>query len=199
MPEKIFSAVYYFSTQSDIDTIRRDSYWLRHYALSVYLNCPEDDLIFGQTKTGKPILLSHSNIHFNISHTIHWIVIAISTLGVVGIDIENTSRLLPSQALKIAKRFFHPSEYQWLKCCPENMQPKSFIRLWTLKEASLKMTGEGIAKGGLDSWIFDDSFCLKNDHKVFYYQATLPFDTVLSLAKMDNFKPKMIKVPKYPL
>ena len=85
---------------------------------------------------GKPL-------DFNISHSGDFVAGAFTRIGRVGLDIE---RMRPDRDLVgIAQRFFAPEEAQDIKRGPLEV----FYRLWTAKEAALKMTGQGLS-GGLD-------------------------------------------------
>lgn len=96
---------------------------------------------------GKPVIGS-SNIQFNLSHTQSLSLLGISMQNNVGIDIET---IKPAREfLAIAKRFFNPSEYAWLKDLEQNELPGYFYQLWCFKEAYLKGTGTGL-QGGLEN------------------------------------------------
>lgn len=60
-------------------------------------------------------------------------------------DIEMGLRHRP--ILPLAKRFYAPSEYQWLNTQPREEQHSAFYRLWSRKEAVLKAHGDGISAG----------------------------------------------------
>ena len=95
---------------------------------------------------GKPVVESIRNIHFNLSHTHSFSLLAITMQNHVGIDIEY---IKPNRDfLAIAKRFFNETEYEWLKTLEESELPGYFYQLWCLKEAYLKGTGRGL-QGGL--------------------------------------------------
>ncbi len=83
---------------------------------------------------GKPVY-NNSDIHFNLSHAGDYVVCAVSDRA-VGIDIEGPRK----NAIKVAKRFFTQAECDWIG--DDNFR---FSRVWTLKEAYAKLTGEGIA------------------------------------------------------
>lgn len=128
--------------------------------LAERLHCRADALTFGIGAHGKPTLLSH-RWQFNLSHSGEWLVIALCEEGPLGVDIEMGLRHRP--ILPLAKRFYAPSEYQWLNTQPREEQHSAFYRLWSRKEAVLKAHGDGIA-AGLDkiSFLPEQAWQLKN-------------------------------------
>ena len=60
----------------------------------------------------------------------------------VGVDVERTDR---SVELSISRRFFAPSEADFLDRCPERQQQDCFFDIWTLKEAFIKARGRGLS------------------------------------------------------
>lgn len=102
-----------------------------------------------QGENGKPYLADYPDIRFNLSHS-NRLVLAVFAEKEVGCDIE----LIDRQNLKLAKRFFCPSEYgHLLHQTDEEQQRQEFFRLWTLKESFLKVTGKGM-KVPLNSFCF---------------------------------------------
>ncbi len=98
---------------------------------------------------GKPFLPDHPHLHMNVAHSGGLVVLTATTLGPVGVDIE---RLAPDRATgEIARRFFAPEEWQELERLPGEARAHAFFETWTRKEAFLKATGLGIARG-LDSF-----------------------------------------------
>ena len=83
---------------------------------------------------GKPVY-SGLDIHFNLSHAGTCVVCAVSDRA-VGIDIERPRK----NAIKVAERFFTQEECDWI-----GDDSLRFARIWTLKEAYAKLTGDGIA------------------------------------------------------
>lgn len=113
--------------------------------LATYLGTSPEVFEFDRTKEGKPFLAG-AGIHFNLSHSGDYALVAIAHAP-VGIDIE---RIAPRHnIMNIAARFFHPDETSWLESRAEPERLRAFYRLWTMKEAALKATGKGIG-GGLD-------------------------------------------------
>lgn len=77
--------------------------------------------------------------HFSVSHSGAVVAIAVDREP-VGLDVE---RLPDDSRLRVAGRFFHPDER---RCVAGADDPRrAFCRVWTRKEAYLKMTGEGIS------------------------------------------------------
>lgn len=83
---------------------------------------------------GKPVY-RNQDIHFSLSHSGSYVVCAVSDKN-IGVDIEGIRR----NAIKVAKRFFTTAECEWI-----GSDVHRFSRIWTLKEAYAKLTGDGIA------------------------------------------------------
>ena len=97
---------------------------------------------FEVSSTGKPYIKDEFQIFFNISHTPNAILCTISDRGEVGADIEKLGNLLPTQLDLI----YHPNELQYIKSLSLKEQNKQFYKMWTRKEAYMKMKGTGIGK-----------------------------------------------------
>jgi 4'-phosphopantetheinyl transferase len=120
--------------------------------LARYTQTAAEDLPLATEPKGKPYLIRASSpITFNLSHSHDVAVLAIGLQHAVGVDIETLTRKRSMQ--EIAKRYFHPSEVAHLTSLSDAAQSRYFFQLWTLKEAFLKATGDGIA-GGLDKTAF---------------------------------------------
>lgn len=87
---------------------------------------------------GKPMLSDYPDIHFNLSHSGHYVVCGLGSRP-VGVDIQKMAR--PN--LKLARRFFASTEADWLCALPVEQQTRGFYDLWALKEAYMKYTGKG--------------------------------------------------------
>lgn len=90
----------------------------------------------GKTERGKPHLIDHSEIYFNLSHCKKGIACAISDQE-VGVDIQD---YVPFDE-GIAKQFMTPQEIGLAKSDPTD---REFTRIWTLKESWGKRNGMGI-------------------------------------------------------
>ena len=88
---------------------------------------------------GKPRLAHEKNVHFNLSHSGTKVMCALSD-SEIGCDVEQ----IKESDMKIAKRFFHPAEYEALMQCGDTERNGLFFRYWTLKESFMKATGLGL-------------------------------------------------------
>ena len=96
----------------------------------------EMPLVFGEHE--KPYVQGNS-LYFSVSHSGRVAAIAVDDTE-LGLDVEE----LPApDRLKIADRFYHPREREYVHGAED--EARAFCRIWTRKEAYLKMTGEGIS------------------------------------------------------
>ena len=89
------------------------------------------------TPRGKPYF-PDSPWHFSISHTKGHAFCALAKRP-VGIDAEEQNRVVH---LKLADKVLSPPEKLRFDRCADKTD--AFLRLWVLKEASVKLTGEGL-------------------------------------------------------
>lgn len=88
------------------------------------------------TLSGKPII---DGLYFNISHSKGKVVCVVSDRE-VGCDIEKIGK----ERTGLAERYFTENEQSYLERCSKEERVEEFYRIWTMKEAYLKMTGEGL-------------------------------------------------------
>ncbi len=136
---------------------------LQRLVLSTY--APEiapREWTFVTGERGKPTLaprFEQLGLHFNLAHTKRLVACAVSRLPDIGIDVENVrTRKAP---LHLAPRYFTSREAAGLTTSPEAERPARFYALWTLKEAWLKASGEGLAAG-----LGNASFDLDEAHRM---------------------------------
>ncbi|NKB32183.1 MAG: 4'-phosphopantetheinyl transferase superfamily protein [Pseudomonadales bacterium] len=114
--------------------------------LSKYATIAPEDWLFTENDYGKPAIDASQQsqpIFFNLSHSGDRLVLALSKQEAIGVDIESSNK--PRRVLKIADRYFSPSEVQELLALPDSEQLSRFYDLWTLKEAYIKACGLGLA------------------------------------------------------
>ena len=81
-------------------------------------------------------------LHFNISHSGNKILVALGFNSDVGIDVE---KVLPDFDMDgFAEANYHANELAQFRSLSNNEQTDYFYKIWTRKEAWLKLTGEGI-------------------------------------------------------
>nr|WP_294543388.1 4'-phosphopantetheinyl transferase superfamily protein [uncultured Rhodopila sp.] len=90
-------------------------------------------------------------LSFNLSHTGGMVGLATvaSRDEALGFDLEALDRRIN---LDIASHYFCAEEVMWLHRLPPADRPEGFLRLWTLKEAFIKATGEGLARDLASFW-----------------------------------------------
>jgi len=90
-------------------------------------------------------------VSFNLSHAEGIVGVAVLARADadVGFDIEPFDRTVD---LGVADRYFRPEEVAWLAGLPAVERPRGFMRLWTLKEAFIKATGEGLSRDLASFW-----------------------------------------------
>ncbi|KAK8450775.1 hypothetical protein SEVIR_6G090700v4 [Setaria viridis] len=121
--------------------------------LSRYCKVDPRSFEFKKNKFGKPEILWQPDdnrmgwpLHFNISHTSSLIACGVTMDTPIGIDIEEKKRKTKKNFLSLARRYFTPSEVDYLDKIPDpDAQQKEFIKLWTLKEAYVKALGRGFS------------------------------------------------------
>jgi len=106
--------------------------------LGQYLDTPPARLQFVLGDNKKPHLvgIDGNKVHYNLSHSGDWIVLAIALLP-VGADVEFVDPIFPFQ--DILEDNFSRAEADYVGTSPER-----FFTLWTRKEAILKATGQGL-------------------------------------------------------
>lgn len=95
--------------------------------------------VFEYGKHGKPFMVEHPEIHFNLSHCREAAICMISDKP-VGIDVESI------REFKQTLVDYTMNEEEVRQIQSAERPDMEFIKLWTQKEAVLKLTGEGISR-----------------------------------------------------
>lgn len=128
---------------------------------------------------GKPFF-EHGK-KFSISHSGRFSVIAVSE-DEIGIDIEARERINPA----VAKRCFTEEEQDFAKTSTQN-----FLRIWTAKEAVLKLLGAGFSYSPSNFSVLplDEEHCIKEKNIRFYCDEIENFPlTAAFCGKDDSFE-----------
>ncbi len=124
-----------------LDRRVRQQFLLR-LILAACLGCRGRDLRIERAASGKPQLVG-GGPRFNLSHSGEWLAVALAEAP-VGVDIEYR-RPIP-RAVRLARRYFDPSEAAWLAGFDEPRRSAEFLRFWTAKEALIKTASASVAK-----------------------------------------------------
>lgn len=85
----------------------------------------------------------------SLSHSGEWVACAVGTAPAIGIDIE---RIRPRDFATLAARSFGADEAAWT-----GNDAYRFYKLWTLREAMAKATGEGLRQAAGGGALIDDT------------------------------------------
>ena len=94
--------------------------------------------IFEYNEHGKPSIVGHPEICFNLSHCKEAVVCVISDQP-VGVDVESIREYKES----LVRYTMNDEEIREIE--PSENPAATFIRLWTMKEATMKLIGTGIS------------------------------------------------------
>ena len=112
--------------------------------LGGYLGIDAAAVRFTYAAHGKPALANGfgAGLEFNMSHSDEAVVIAVSSAGPIGIDIEAIRSMRDRD--EIARGTFAPGEVERLHALDEASRTDGFFRCWTRKEAFVKALGDGL-------------------------------------------------------
>lgn len=95
---------------------------------------------------GKPVLSDGPwpSLHFSLSHSRGMAAVAIADCAPVGVDVEATGRILRGDG--VSRLVLAPVERVVVDAAPtDDGWRDAFFSFWTLKEAVIKATGQGLA------------------------------------------------------
>ncbi len=111
-----------------------------------YICIEPGQLEFDHRPLGKPFLASNENTNqlcFNLSLSNEIALCAVTLNRSIGIDVEYKRKNIDVESL--ARRFFSIRECELISSSSPEERKNVFFDLWTLKEAYLKATGQGIS------------------------------------------------------
>lgn len=93
---------------------------------------------------GKPYFPAVPDFHYSFSDSGNYLILAAADVP-VGLDLQEKSSRVKYEAL--SRRFYAKEEADAIASLPEEEGRELFFRLWSMKEAYYKLTGEGIFHG----------------------------------------------------
>jgi 4'-phosphopantetheinyl transferase len=113
--------------------------------LSRYVGLPAEVIEFALDPKKKPYIKNKiaSSLNFNLSHSGHFALLAISTLAPIGVDIEVIKEI--PDADNVARQFFSKRENGQLAKISKGKFSQNFYQVWTAKEAVIKANGWGMS------------------------------------------------------
>ena len=119
---------------------------LLRLGIAWYLKKNPGEVALTTGEHGKPRLIDSAGLYFNVTHAQELGLIAFTTMGEVGLDVEPVRHDI--EALDIASANFTGNESAQIAAAgTQQEQLRMFLRLWTRKEAVLKAAGFGIVRG----------------------------------------------------
>lgn len=138
--------------------------------------CLSQPLRLLKEASGRP-LFNTPLLHVSISHSgAYWL--AACSVRPLGIDLQLH---VPCRCEAVARRFFHPDEYLWLK----ERNFTSFFDLWAAKESFAKYTGQGIASFRSFSLV-EGRRIVEQKQNVYLRFIDFAADYALALSSEDN-------------
>ncbi len=116
-----------------------DSHKLLLDCARIHTGFPHNELSVIRERGKKPYFAHHPEIHFSVSHSGNCWICAYAESD-IGVDIQICGNM--TRAAKLADRFFHHDEALAVKNA-ENPDAV-FFKIWSRKEAVVKMLGIGI-------------------------------------------------------
>ena len=95
---------------------------------------------------GKPFVQGSKAVYFNLTHSADVIILAVTEEGEIGVDIEQVDREFEWMRVDSVLDL---SEIEWIKekeLTDSSSVFQRFFQIWTLKEAYIKCTGEGMSR-----------------------------------------------------
>ncbi|EMC00459.1 4'-phosphopantetheinyl transferase family protein [Streptococcus mutans] len=179
LEDRMFFSLLELIEEEDRKQILRYQFWqdrqrsllghlLSRYAIIQEYALTNKEIQIRRHAYGKPYIKDYSQIHYNISHSGEWVVVAIGK-SPIGIDVENRREDWDL----IGEQVFSESEKYW----SQNSYKRKAI-LWTIKEAYVKYLGIGLSKSL-------NSFSIDIKRKIIT-EVQKPFQTSFDYFVLDN-------------
>ncbi|OKJ09250.1 4'-phosphopantetheinyl transferase family protein [Kitasatospora sp. CB01950] len=124
------------------DRFRATRLLLKHVAATAVGARPHElELAYGLT--GRLYVRGCDQVDLNLSHTKDVALVGITSLGLIGVDLEHEERRVYGSGIE--RVMCTPDELRRLAASPEPERNLALLRRWTLKEAYTKALGQGLA------------------------------------------------------
>lgn len=132
---------------------RMAAHGLLRHLLGSWLGRDPAGLTLARDAGGRPFLPGAA-LDLNLSHGGGWVAVGLSTVGRIGVDVEGAVR--PVDWDRLAPVFLHPAELAAYRGLPAGARPRRALEFWSVKEACLKATGEGLVAEPCSVWLTPD-------------------------------------------
>ncbi|MEJ8567242.1 4'-phosphopantetheinyl transferase family protein [Elongatibacter sediminis] len=115
--------------------------------LGAYLGLSGKDVSLVRSVKGKPVLdaaVHQTGLQFSMAKSGDKVLVGVCSFNPIGVDLEPADRRAHN-AMRVARRYFHPDEADDLTAMPAAGRDAAFVRAWACKEAVVKASGQGIA------------------------------------------------------
>lgn len=117
---------------------------LRRQVLADLTGKRPEEFVFSDASGEKPAVSGLDGVDFNLTHAGDYVV-AVAAHHRVGVDLELIRKVRDADG--IALRYFHPDEWRACDALPPGLRKEAFFVLWAAREAAVKCTGVGLARG----------------------------------------------------
>lgn len=150
------------------------------FALSKFIakNAPPEAWNFSSACGGKPYVVNDRSIGFSFSYTQSLAVVAFTSGLAVGVDAEATGcRTISTEAMA---SYLSERERAELSLLPKDAKQDQFLRIWTVKEAIIKLNGSVLSENikYIDAWEY-------NETRLFDCKTK---QTIISVNEIPNYK-----------
>ncbi len=121
---------------------RTAAHGLLRRLLGPWLGRAPAEIVLARDAGDRPFLAARPDLDLNLSHGGGWVAVGLSLSGRIGVDVEGAAR--PVDWDGVAPVFLHPAELAEYRGLPAGARPRRALELWSVKEACLKATGEGL-------------------------------------------------------
>ncbi|MHC3474084.1 4'-phosphopantetheinyl transferase family protein [Streptomyces sp. 7R007] len=115
---------------------------LLKHAAAAALGAEPEELELARRPGGRPYVRGCDQLEVSLSHTGRMLVVAVSRLGLVGVDVEAADR--PVLGSPVEREICVAREAEDIGRLPAERRNAALVRLWTLKEAYSKALGFGM-------------------------------------------------------